>query len=289
MPIILYHDFFLQKALNLSDTRNKTVSNVGEKSRYLTTLSSPILITGSLPFVACSFPFIICRSPLTTGRSSLVVERSPTTGGRSIWPSSAPWPLWPRFLPGRWKPRWLELGRELSPPPALSELSPKRAKMLFLFGGGFISSFNPTSSNHSSSVGWGRSNWDEPLAKDRVGCVILESRLCRGKLESLRYTGERAEMSLNALDLVYASLGLRYSYKGSAIRFKWFAGNRERLVFAQHTSITWWCRRRCRPLPKALFLCWRRLPTRISNFPQKFRGRSCALGDKRHHSPLSPT
>jgi hypothetical protein len=78
---------------------------------------------------------------------------------------------------------------------ALSELSPKRAKIPFFFGGCFISSFNPTSSKVSSCVGRGSSNWTDLLTADLAGVAILDSKLCLGVMDPCAYTGERAEIS----------------------------------------------------------------------------------------------
>ena len=67
----------------------------------------------------------------------------------------------------------------------VSELSPKRAKMLLLFDGCFPSSLSPTSSNPSSSsvVGSGREN-ESDLTAERDGRDIVESRLCRAADDS---------------------------------------------------------------------------------------------------------
>ena len=111
----------------------------------------------------------------------------------SIFPNSAPCPLWPLFLPGRWKPRWLELGREFSALEGDSWLSPKRENIPFFFGSSFDSSFSPTSSKTSSSVGCGRSDWPEFRTADRGVRVIPESRLCLAHPSGP--TGDLAEMS----------------------------------------------------------------------------------------------
>lgn len=67
----------------------------------------------------------------------------------------------------------------------VSELSPKRAKMLFLFGGCLPSSLSPTSSKPSSSsvVGSGREN-ESDLTAEREGRDIVESRLCLAPVDS---------------------------------------------------------------------------------------------------------
>jgi hypothetical protein len=80
----------------------------------------------------------------------------PFDAGLSMLPSSAPFPLCPRFrpvMPGRWKP-WCAGAVGSIPVAGLSEaVSPNRdRKLLFL---GFVSSLRPTSSNPSSSVALG--------------------------------------------------------------------------------------------------------------------------------------
>lgn len=116
-------------------------------------------------------------------------------GGRSIFPNSAPWPLWPLFLPGIWNPLWLEFGREFSVLVGVSWLSPKRENIRFFFGSNFGSSFSPISSKISSSVSCGRSDWPELRTGVRRGRFMPDSRLCLGVVDPSGRTGDRAEIS----------------------------------------------------------------------------------------------
>lgn len=192
-------------------------------------------------------------------RYHLVIPSSSNLGdGRSIFPNSAPWPLWPLFLPGIWKPLWLEFGREFSVLGGISWLSPNRENIPFFFGNNFGSSFSPTSSKISSSVSCGRSDWPELRTADRGGRLMPDSRLCRGVVEASGRTGDRAEMSWQYKMISPRSLGLiprKLSYEWPPVWFKWLPRYRERFIVAQHRTVAWW-RRRGRPLPETLLLRW---------------------------------
>lgn len=81
---------------------------------------------------------------------------SVTAGCGFIEPNSDAPPLWPRFLPGMWKPRCEDEGLELFGDCESfdEEKSPNRENMLFFFG--LTSSLSPTSTKYSSSVDSGQ-------------------------------------------------------------------------------------------------------------------------------------
>jgi len=93
--------------------------------------------------------------------STSCASAEPAVPGRSMWPSSAPWPLWPLFRPGKGN-REMEDGAVA---PVLSWCSPpnleKKPRLREWCGGGggsvFCSSLSPTSSKPSSGVGGSRS------------------------------------------------------------------------------------------------------------------------------------
>lgn len=109
--------------------------------------------------------------------------------------SSDPPPLCPRFLPGIWNPKDVDLLPDCGA--SLVE-SPNRAKIPFFLG--FVSSFSPTSSNFSSSIGSGFSNRPEDMPGEREK---RESREVREGTASECEMGERAQISYTSLVSVF--------------------------------------------------------------------------------------
>jgi hypothetical protein len=116
----------------------------------------------------------------------------PLDPGLSIFPSSAPCPLCPRFLPGICKPKCDFVVSPVAPGPSEAD-SPNRERKLFFFGLG--SSCRPTSSNPaSSSVDLGFSKV-LPLTEDLGSLMARESSDARDGKPSPCTTGDLPEMS----------------------------------------------------------------------------------------------
>lgn len=123
--------------------------------------------------------------------SSFMKTHSPFSAVAGAGPfmalSSEPPPLCPRFLPGMWNPKDVDLLPDCGA--SLVE-SPNRAKIPFFLG--FVSSFKPTSSNFSSSIGSGFSNLPGHMPGERQK---RESKEVREGTASGCEMGERAQIS----------------------------------------------------------------------------------------------